>query len=174
MARVAGPAQVHPRGRFGGLTVGVIIGGMPSTPIPEARPGATLEFFEEAARSAKAANQAVALMPGDLLALCKLARAAARLDDDVRKLASYGLQSAVPEVSEPARRVLAGRSSLPPAARAWTPPVEAPLNLKPLDVVEDRTLAQRQADGDATPIDCLECGGQAVHHDTCSRARAQS
>lgn len=86
---------------------------MPSTPIPDTRHA--IEFFEEAARAAKTAGQAVALMPADLLALCRMARTSAKLDDDVRSLASYGLQSAVPEVNEASRRVLSGRSSLPPA-----------------------------------------------------------
>ena len=59
---------------------------MPSTPIPDAGRHATIEFFEEAAAHAKNAGQAVALVPTDLLALCKLARQSVRLDDDVRRL----------------------------------------------------------------------------------------
>jgi hypothetical protein len=146
------------------------------TPIPGAlAPNITLEFFEEAAANALAAGQHVALMPGDLAALCRMARAAGKLEPDVRSLASYGLQSAVPEVSEAARRVLSGRSSLPPApsrpealraAAAKLPP----LGLKPLDIKEDRTLAQRQADGDApNSAACDECGGVMAHLGNCGR-----
>jgi hypothetical protein len=108
------------------------------TPIPGAiAPNITLEFFEEAAAGALAAGQHVALMPGDLAALCRMARAGVRLEPDVRTLATYGLPSVVPAVSEAARRVLSGRPSLPP--------------FKPLDITDDRTLAQKQADGDAPP-----------------------
>lgn len=116
------------------------------TPVPGAtKPAMTLEFFEEAAKHAQAANQPIALMPSDLLALCRMARTAERLDPDVRALASYGLQSAVPEVAEASRRVLAGRPSLPP------------LGLKPLDITDDRTPAQKQADGDTKRFWCRSC-----------------
>lgn len=124
---------------------------MPSTPIPDARPGATLEFFEEAGRAALKANQAVALLPSDLLALCRIACSAVKLEADVRALASYGLQSAVPEISEAARRVLSGRSSLPPLA------------LKPLRIVDDRPK-------------CPECSapeGEA-HEPLCSRGTTKA